>query len=587
MMVLTVIALILISAAICFVFYGHLSGVVRGELRDWAGVFRQADAATVLREVEGIEAADTRVTLIGPDGAVEYDNAVSAGDMENHAGREEVAEALASGAGESRRLSDTLGEETYYYAVRLNDGNVLRASRTTSSVWGLFRGSLPAVALAVLAVFIIGYFMARNLTKKIVAPINGVDLKEGPVTPPYDELAPFVRTIEEQKEQLAVQYKDLKKRADTINTIMDNMKEGIIFVDERGVIVSINSSAGAILSADGPANGKSILEVIRDIDLMANVREALAGSHEEVVKEYDGRIYRVFISPVAEGGAIILLLDVTEKAMGEKLRREFSANVSHELKTPLTSIYGYAEMLYNGMISKSDEHKLLGKIKDEAQRMNTLIQDIILVSKLDEGGGEEAFEDVDLRAVALEALEALSLNAKENKVSVYISGGEGGAPDREERSGADGGDSGGALIARAGRASAVGIRADRSMMYELFYNLIDNAVKYNKPGGEVRVGIGRPDSPNGFGESGLAGPQVEITVADTGIGIPKESQSRVFERFYRVDKSRSKKKGGTGLGLAIVKHIVLLHGGRVSLESRENEGTVITVLLPEGGTEPS
>jgi two-component system phosphate regulon sensor histidine kinase PhoR len=274
---------------------------------------------------------------------------------------------------------------------------------------------------------------------------------------------------------------------------------------------------------------------------------------------------------VAEGGAIILLLDVTEKAMGEKLRREFSANVSHELKTPLTSIYGYAEMLYNGMISKSDEHKLLGKIKDEAQRMNTLIQDIILVSKLDEGGGE-AFEDVDLRAVALEVAEALSLNAKENKVSIRISGGAVG----------DAGSSG------APAAGAVRIRADRSMMYELFYNLIDNAVKYNKPGGEVRVGIGRSgtlDGVAGSGLSGLAGasePQVEIKVADTGIGIPKEAQSRVFERFYRVDKSRSKKKGGTGLGLAIVKHIVLLHGGHVSIESRENEGTTITVLLPAG-----
>jgi two-component system phosphate regulon sensor histidine kinase PhoR len=256
--------------------------------------------------------------------------------------------------------------------------------------------------------------------------------------------------------------------------------------------------------------------------------------------------------------------------MGEKLRREFSANVSHELKTPLTSIYGYAEMLYNGMISKSDEHKLLGKIKDEAQRMNTLIQDIILVSKLDEGGGE-AFEDVDLRAVALEVAEALSLNAKENKVSIRISSG----------------------------ANAARIRADRSMMYELFYNLIDNAVKYNKPGGEVLVGIGRPDSPDGAagfagsagsagsGLAGISGPQVEITVADTGIGIPKEAQSRVFERFYRVDKSRSKKKGGTGLGLAIVKHIVLLHGGQVSIESRENEGTTITVLLPEGESETS
>jgi two-component system phosphate regulon sensor histidine kinase PhoR len=563
MMILTVIALALISAAVCFVFYNHLSGVVRDELRGLADVFRRADAATVLREADGIDPKDTRVTLIGPDGAVQYDNAVSADALGDHSDREEVAEALASGAGESRRLSDTLGEETYYYAVRLSDGNVLRASKTTSSVWGMFSDSLPAVALVILIVFIVGYFMARNLTKRIVAPINSVDLSEGPVTPPYDELSPFIRTIDRQREQIAAQFQDLKKRADTINAIMDNMKEGIIFVDERGGIASINRSASATLSVDEAAEGKSIVEVIRDIDLMANVREALAGSYAEVVKEYDGRTYRVFVSPVAEGGAIILLLDVTEKAMGEKLRREFSANVSHELKTPLTSIYGYAEMLYNGMVGKSDEHKLLGKIKDEARRMNTLIQDIILVSKLDEGEGRASFEDVDVPAVAAEAAEALALSAAENKVAIHIAGAGG------DRSGAPG--------------AGVRISADRSMIYELFYNLIDNAVKYNRPGGEVRVDVRRVGARDPSVPPGRPAPQIEITVSDTGIGIPKEAQSRVFERFYRVDKSRSKKKGGTGLGLAIVKHIVLLNGGQVSLESRENEGTVVTVRLPEGG----
>jgi two-component system phosphate regulon sensor histidine kinase PhoR len=603
MMMLTVIALILISAAICFVFYNYFSGVMRNELRDWADVFRRVDVATVLSEVEGVDPNNTRVTLIGSDGVVRYDNAVDANAMENHADREEIAEAFKSGAGESRRLSGTLGEETYYYAVRLADGTVLRASKTRNSVWGMFSESLPAVALVVLVVFIVGYFMARNLTRRIVAPINNVDLKEETVTPPYDELAPFIRTIEHQREQIATQFEDLKKRSDTINAIMDNMKEGIIFVDERGVIASINSSAGAILSTGGSvgygalreAEGKSVLEVVRDIDLMASVREALAGNRGEVMKEYDGRTYRVFISPVTGGGAIILLLDVTEKAMAEKLRREFSANVSHELKTPLTSIYGYAEMLYNGMIGKNDEHKLLGKIKDEAQRMNTLVQDIITVSKLDEGEGGDAFEDVDLRAVATEAVEALSLNTRENRIAVSVSVG-----DIDDASGdLDSSDGSGA-------ATAIRTRADRSMMYEMFYNLIDNAVKYNKPGGEVKIDIRKADIadrvesthapvmralsgglPERFDPAGVPdasaqpGSWIKITVADTGIGIPKESQDRVFERFYRVDKSRSKKKGGTGLGLAIVKHIVLLHEGRVSLESRENEGTTITVFLPE------
>jgi two-component system phosphate regulon sensor histidine kinase PhoR len=541
MLLLTVIALILISTAVCFVFYGSFSDATRSELRGWADVFRRADTATALKEIEGVRPEDMRVTLVSPDGTVKYDNAASPGAMDNHARREEVAEALTTGTGESRRLSGTLGEETYYYAVRLADGNVLRAAKTRSSVWGMFSGSLPAVALVILIVFAIGYFMAKNLTRRIVDPINSVDLEHG-LSSPYDEMAPFIRTIEKQREQIAEQINALQRRADTINAIMDNMREGIIFVDEKGVIISLNSSAGAILSADNPAEGKSVLEAVRDMDLVKSVREALSGSRGEIVKEYDGRTYRVFISPASEGGAIILLLDVTEKSMGEKLRREFSANVSHELKTPLTSIYGYAEMLVSGMVAKDDEHKLLRKIKDEAQRMNTLIQDIILVSRLDEGGGGDAFENVDLRATASEVIEALSLSAADGRISVRLAG------------------------------DSACIRADRSMMYELFYNLIDNAIKYNIPNGKVNVDICRADDG-----------QISVAVSDTGIGIPKESQARVFERFYRVDKSRSKKKGGTGLGLAIVKHIVLLHGGQVSIESREGEGTTMTATFPSGG----
>jgi two-component system phosphate regulon sensor histidine kinase PhoR len=543
MMLLTVIALILASVAVSFVFYNHFSGVMRDELRDWIGMFQKADIATVKSELLDVKPSDMRVTLIGAGGTVEYDNTVSAESLDNHAEREEVAEAFSAGAGESRRLSDTLGQETYYYAIRLTDGSVLRASKTRSSIFGMFSKAIPAVIIVILIVLIAGYFLAKNLTKRIVAPINNVDLKgaaAGDLTPPYDELTPFVRMIEQQREQIAIQFDDLKRRTDTINAIMDNMREGIIFVDSRGVIASINNSAESILDIDQTAEGGGVLEAIRDIDLLNNVREALAGSRKEVVKEYGGRTYRVFISPVAEGGAIILLLDVTEKAMGEKLRREFSANVSHELKTPLTSIYGYAEMLYNGMIEKSEVDTLLGKIKDEAQRMNTLIQDIITVSKLDEGGATDMFEEVNLCAVAKEAAEALALNAKENNIGIHVLCG----------------------------AGAVLMRSDRSMMYELFFNLIDNAIKYNKPGGSVNVGI------TSVGDS------IEINVSDTGIGIPKKSQSRVFERFYRVDKSRSKKKGGTGLGLAIVKHIAMIHNGQVSLESRENEGTTITVTFP-------
>jgi two-component system phosphate regulon sensor histidine kinase PhoR len=572
MMFLTVIALILVSVAVSFVFYGHFSGVMRDELRDWIVVFQKADAATVESELRGVNPSSMRVTLIGADGTVKYDNTVGADRLDNHAEREEVAEALSNGSGESSRLSDTLGQETYYYAIRLAGGDVLRASKTRSSILGMFSKAIPAVVIVILIVLIVGYFLARNLTKRIVAPINSVDLKgaeSGGLAPPYDELTPFVRMIEQQREQIALQFDDLKRRTDTMNAIMDNMREGIIFVDSRGMIASINNSAESILEIDRKAEGSGILEAIRDIDLLNNVREALAGNRKEVVKEYGGRTYRVFISPVAEGGAIILLLDVTEKAMGEKLRREFSANVSHELKTPLTSIYGYAEMLYNGMIEKDEVDTLLGKIKDEAQRMNTLIQDIIIVSKLDEGGAVDTFDEVDLCAVATEASEALALNARENDIGIRVSCGMDPAnPVVMEHKGD------GSFCANAQKepsplcSNPMVMRADRSMMYELFFNLIDNAIKYNKPGGEVDVGVKN------------TGGAIEVTVSDTGIGIPKKSQSRVFERFYRVDKSRSKKKGGTGLGLAIVKHIVMIHNGSVSLESRENEGTTVTAAFP-------
>jgi two-component system phosphate regulon sensor histidine kinase PhoR len=315
---------------------------------------------------------------------------------------------------------------------------------------------------------------------------------------------------------------------------MDNMSEGIILINRQGLILSVNKSAAAFFETDTAMDGKNILELIRDLELLGHVSSALSGKRSELELRRSGKSYRVFFSPVTDSGAIILFLDITEKMMAEQIRREFSANVSHELKTPLTSIYGHAEMLYNGMVKESDHHAFFGKIKDEAARLIALIEDIILISKLDENTGQETFEEVNLAAIAAEAAEALSLKAGEHKVTVSISG-------------------------------DASMSAGRSMIYELFYNLIDNAIKYNKSGGTVKVDISQIED------------KIEIAIADTGIGIPAEAQSRVFERFYRVDKSRSKKTGGTGLGLAIVKHIVLLHKGKLALQSTEGEGTVVTI----------
>lgn len=536
MILLTVISLVLVAAALCFVFYNQFSGIVRSELRERAELFRDADTQTALQRLIVFKPNDMRITLIHPDGIVAFDNAVGTEGLANHSDREEVVEALETGWGESRRLSATLGQETYYYAVRLADGSLLRVAKTTSSIWGMFRGVLPAVICIIFIILVAGYLLAGNLTKRIVAPINNFDIKRlnTESTPPYDELVPFIRTIEQQRERIAAQFSDLQSRTDTISVIMDNMSEGIILINRQGLILSVNKSAAALFETDTPMDGKNILELIRDLELLEQVRAALSGKRSELSIRRSGKSYRVFFSPVTDRGALILFLDITEKMAAEQMRREFSANVSHELKTPLTSIYGHAEMLYNGIVKESDHHGFFGKIKDEAARLITLIEDIILISELDENTGGETFEEVSLSAIAAEAAEALSLKASEHKVTVGISG-------------------------------DAAMSAGRSMIYEMFYNLIDNAIKYNKSGGTVKVNVSQMRD------------TIEIAIADTGIGIPEDAQSRVFERFYRVDKSRSKKTGGTGLGLAIVKHIVLLHKGKLGLKSSEDQGTVVTI----------
>ncbi|GHU57510.1 sensor histidine kinase [Clostridia bacterium] len=533
MIMLTVISLMLVAAALCFVFYNQFSGIVRSELRERADLFRNADTQTAMQDLIIFKPNDMRITLIHPDGLVAFDNAVGTEGLANHLDREEIAEAVETGWGESRRLSATMGMETYYYAVRLADGSLLRVAKTTSSIWGMFSGVLPAVICIIFVILVIGYLLAGNLTRRIVAPINNLDLSTES-TPPYDELVPFIRTIEQQRERIAAQFSDLQSRTDTISAIMDNMTEGIILISRQGLILSVNKSAAALFETDTAMDGKNILELIRDLELLEQVRAALSGKRSELSIRRSGKSYRVFFSPVTDSGALILFLDITEKMMAEQMRREFSANVSHELKTPLTSIYGHAEMLYSGIVKESDHHAFFGKIKDEAARLIALIEDIILISKLDENTGGETFEEVSLAVIAAEAAEALSLKASEHRVTVSISG------------------------------NAV-MSAGRSMIYEMFYNLIDNAIKYNKPGGTVKVDVSHLED------------TIEVAIADTGIGIPEDAQSRVFERFYRVDKSRSKKTGGTGLGLAIVKHIVLFHKGKLALKSSCDQGTVVTI----------
>ena len=536
MILLTTASLVVISAALCFVFYHQFSSTAIETLRNRAETFADNSSQTAIEALGITKSSDMRVTVIMPDGTVVFDNTAQAESLPNHLDREEIRDALEIGFGQSIRFSDTLQKETVYYAVRLTDGYVLRVAKTSSSIFGVFTGTLPIVAGVVLVMVIAGYLLAGSLTKRIVAPINEVNLALE-LTAPYDELAPFIRTIAQQREHIARQLSDLRNRSDTINAIMDNINEGILLTNKQGIVLSANKSVLRIFEKDSPVDGKNILEFLRGVSFSGHVRDALDGKHGEMGMERVGRTYRVYFSHVSGGGAIILFLDITEKSKSEKLRREFSANVSHELKTPLTSIYGNAEMLQNGMVKENDKQAFYGQIKDEAGRLIALIEDILMISRLDEGGGQELFEDVELAAVAAETVEALSQKAADNQVAVRISG------------------------------ESIRMKANRSLMYEMFYNLIDNAIKYNKPGGAVHVDIINRDN------------QIKINVADTGIGIPKEAQSRVFERFYRVDKSRSKKTGGTGLGLAIVKHIVMVHDGKIELQSRQDKGTTVVVLF--------
>jgi two-component system phosphate regulon sensor histidine kinase PhoR len=550
MTLLTITSLALVSGVLCFIFYHQFSAYLQSEMKRRAYLIK--DVLVTSHAFESNEfipnawlsdriffamTEDIRVSIIDTDGTVLYDNAVEAEILENHADREEVRAVWASGFGESHRFSDTLKRETYYYAVELPNGCILRIAKTTGTFFSLFERALPAVFSVLICVVVICYIAAGSLTSRIVKPLNAVRLDDE-ITAPYDELTPFVRAIEKQRKQIAENLVALQERSDTINAIMENMSEGAALLDRRGTILSANKSVLRIFGANTPMEGKNILELMRDSTLLECAHSALSGNRNEIDLERAGRNYRVYFSPVTDNGAVLLFLDITEKMKAEKLRREFSANVSHELKTPLTSIYGYAEMLDGGMVQEGDKAAFIRKIKDESGRLIMLVEDIMLLSRLDEGKSGDLFTDVNLAAVVRET--AAMLMQKAANMGVFVTLPVGGD---------------------------ICVRASHSMMSELCFNLIDNAIKYNKPGGTVTVDVTKDAS------------GVTLSVSDTGIGIPQKAQSRVFERFYRGDKSRSKRTGGTGLGLAIVKHIAAIHKADIALESREDQGTKVMVCF--------
>ena len=484
--------------------------------------------------------ADTRyrLTWVAADGTVIYDTKADAASLPSHADRAEIQDALKNGEGESVRYSSTLLEKTMYYARRMGDGTVLRISLSRATVWVLVVGMLQPIVLLMLLVLILSGVLARRLSKHIVEPLNELDLEHPLDNDAYEELAPLLSRINRQRNQIDRQLRELERKTDEFSQITRSMQEGLVLLDDRWTVLSINPAAQQLFSTDSGCIGQDFLTVERGVEMSAAIEEAMRSGHSAFRMHRNARIYQLDLTRIESGGAVILTFDITEQEEAEQNRREFTANVSHELKTPLQGIIGSAELLENGMVKPEDTARFVGHIRAEAQRLVTLIGDIIRLSQLDEGD-EMPMETVDLLTVAQEAAADLRGAAEKKNVTLTVEGAQ---------------------------AELTGVRR---LLYEIIYNLCDNAVKYNVNGGSVDVRVASDAQ------------CVAVTVSDTGIGIAPEHQGRIFERFYRADKSHSKASGGTGLGLSIVKHAVQYHHGTIDLQSEPGKGTCITIRFPK------
>ena len=521
--------------------YDYFGGVEENQLRDELSLAAAAVEDGGTDYLSRLTAARCRLTWIAADGSVLYDTKTDAESLENHASRAEVSQALATGIGESTRYSSTLMEKTMYYAQLLDDGTVLRISISRATVGMIAVGMIQPLLIVLIVALIFSGLLARRLSRRIVDPLNSLDLEHPLDNDAYEELSPLLKRIHRQHVEIQTQLRELREKTDEFTQITGSMREGLVLLDEHGSILSINAAAQALFGADAQCVGRDFLTIERSHEISAAIQAAITDGHSEVRAERAGRVYQFDISRITSDGkllgTVILAFDITEQEFAERNRREFTANVSHELKTPLQGIIGSAELIENGMVKPDDLPRFVGHIHAEAARLVTLIDDIIRLSQLDEGAAMPT-EPVDLLAVSQEAAENLHDAAAARDVTVSVTG-----------------------------QPAV-IPGVRRLIYEIVYNLCDNAIKYNRDGGRVDVTVAA--------DAGGSG----ITVADTGIGIAPEHQSRVFERFYRVDKSHSKASGGTGLGLSIVKHAVQYHHGRIELESTPGTGTTIRVVFP-------
>ena len=489
---------------------------------------------------ENFDSTVFRFTVVDTDGTVLYDTQVNSSEMENHADREEIAEAFETGTGSSARNSSTLTEKTFYEAVRLENGDVLRISVSQLTVGALILGMLPAIIAIILIAGVVAGILSHTMAKKVTEPLMQLDLENPSENSTYEELTPILTKVHRQHKQIKSQTETLRRKSDEFEQIISSMNEGLVLLDEHGMVLSMNTAAKKIFAVKNDVNGSDFLLVDRTSKMSKAIWNALDGNHSEYTEERNGSEYQFTVNPIESDckvlGAVILVFDISDRAFAERNRQEFTANVTHELKTPLQSIIGSAELLENGLVKPEDTARFVGNIRKEATRLVSLINDIIRLSQLDENN-EPATETVELTEVAKEVVEVLTASAVKRNVTLSIEG--------EPQT----------------------IFGVRRYIYEIIYNLCDNAIRYNMDGGKVEIKIGKDNG------------RAVVSVKDTGIGIAPEHQSRIFERFYRVDKSHSKETGGTGLGLSIVKHAVQYHGGKVTIDSEVGKGTTITIVF--------
>ncbi len=500
----------------------------------------QEDPLNAIQKIN-IDKSELRVSIIDKAGVVIYDNTFDPSTLDNHSDRPEIEQAFKVGTGSSSRFSSTLGQRTYYYAILLDNDTVLRTAKTTNDFYNIFKGIFPIVGLCIFLSFILCHLLSVRIVRRVVEPINNIDFKSENINV-YDELSPLIRTIKNQKDEITEQINNLESRTNTIKAIAENMNEGILLLDNKKNILLLNKGVLKLLSKkDENFVGKNAIELIRDLDVQNAIDLALNGKASEVILNSSDKIIEILFTPVYQGdsitGVVILLIDITRKSNNEKLRREFSANVSHELKTPLTTILGLSELIYNDMVQPNDYKEFGGKIKTESERLLILIDNIIKISQLDENLFTNTFENINITSVINDVVKSLDNATNAKGVTIFVD------------------------------SNNETINGNKQYITELLYNIIENSVKYNKENGKV------------FVTTSTLNNKVKIEIRDTGIGIDENEQDRIFERFYRVDKSRSKKTGGSGLGLSIVKHIVESHNGQITVESTLNVGTTFKILI--------